>query len=1109
MSVYFTEIMPEDMNNAKICERKYKNDNYKYGNKNPKQEERKEFLKKSPTGLSILLNAKSYETGVYGNKNFHLLFLYKNEILYKNEKKNFVDFIEKHCYEIKSNNVVKKSERLTLNSESLYYLKTLASQNLNDIKCIYFFDFIPSFISDTLDSNSIYATEPLNKDNTHNYFHKENFQGYEKYYDIIMKNIQLYELGKSNSKYVEENLKEASWQKIFNGDFETNLSMMKTMLGCNLIVILQIIISLKEVDKSEEAEIMEVLDANMYYLEKSKMTLNECVEHSICFYKLYFHPLLFDDILKGGPKGDIEDEILLDRYDVDEAELSRDVICFDKNIENEVIIKDDCIINSLKQDENKKINIDNDTICHMSENIDSSCIKNILGKEHAILMHNVDNCFDLENILYMHNEKMELSLKNKPILLFQEVNAMNIQDTFNVNNFFYRKCHVINGEKFFTDKHMYNVYCDNAIRYGKSEGDEYKDYEKEMSDSNKLIEKHKKFDEKLVKFYDLMENIYLRKRSTSLLSEFKKYSDELQFEKDDEEKYVNLCNKMKDLKRIIDKVERSNNDNNYKLKLLKRLLVHNFRDIAKSVTGIYYGNINFDEKEKRRSEEDIKNIKIRKVLDDIYGHPIVKFKKIKIDRKHVMKGSEKIREDDKIVVDDVRIMIHRMKDIDHKSEISNIKQIRDFYGIGLDNNKRPAESATSARQAKAARLGTKDNKRPATKDNNKNGNKRMRRGGNSSMGVVPYYYIYIDERLNIENSKKMLDVPDKKKKLMTIFPETFYNPMHEADESKKNICIGVIDVVGDNKNHVFLALRGNNDDTKNTCIVNIHLESGGQLKEQNYAVMELRKLFNMIMKKEEKWFDDIENVIIMGDFNLGSNVITEICYKEMKKMKRPRRYCKVMFDRLRTHTLKQEKELEKIEDFEKKIDEIKSKLKGENTIQNIKSVLEQDQNNKDLKIWFESIVKLFNQKKLDESNILYLHKKFGKLFKKTDTVDKLKKGCIDNAIILSKTKLKNSSIGVGLRRSNIYEEVYDKITNIHSYIDDILKITKKELKIRIEEYLEIQNIKSNSVKGNINKMNSLFFSDHSPIIISGLEFENSSENIRSDSKSQKESFNIS
>ena len=238
------------------------------------------------------------------------------------------------------------------------------------------------------------------------------------------------------------------------------------------------------------------------------------------------------------------------------------------------------------------------------------------------------------------------------------------------------------------------------------------------------------------------------------------------------------------------------------------------------------------------------------------------------------------------------------------------------------------EAKKKAKEAEEAKKKAEEAKKKA--EEAEEAKKRKLRGGTDLGGNEKYYYIYCDERLNITGSKKQNDTADKNKKLLTIFPSSFYDPEDASKDSSKHLCVGVVDVVGESKNHVFLAVRGNLNG-QDTCIVNVHLESGGQIKEHLFGVMELKRMLKLIMKSNEKWFNDIHNVIMIGDFNLNSNIVTEICYEELKRLKKPDRYCKVMFDRLRTHTSKTDKvmdnEINNYTEFMNKINTIEQKIK--------------------------------------------------------------------------------------------------------------------------------------------------------------------------------------
>ena len=77
------------------------------------------------------------------------------------------------------------------------------------------------------------------------------------------------------------------------------------------------------------------------------------------------------------------------------------------------------------------------------------------------------------------------------------------------------------------------------------------------------------------------------------------------------------------------------------------------------------------------------------------------------------------------------------------------------------------------------------------------------------------------------------------------------------------------------------------------------------------------------------------------------------------------------------------------------------------------------------------------------------------------------------------------------------------------YLNEILSVTKDELKNRLKKYLDIDNKSLDIIKSDVLKLNSLFFSDHSPIILSGLEYDGVAMEGNKTSISVEEKFSIS
>ena len=213
------------------------------------------------------------------------------------------------------------------------------------------------------------------------------------------------------------------------------------------------------------------------------------------------------------------------------------------------------------------------------------------------MLHNVDNCFDIENILYMHNQLMGLSLKYNPILLFQEVNSLNIQETLNKGQFFYKECSVINGNMFFTDKNMYNIYSGDTSRYGSKKDNKYTDIEEKFK-------QYIKDNSSIINFYDLMKELHDKPKSVSILNDFSKFASEV-----DMNDTTEIGMKFISIAKTINKIKAMSNDK-YKLKYLRRLLIHHCRNTAKSVTNRYYGDIRYNDKGELLSSKDQNKLKI-------------------------------------------------------------------------------------------------------------------------------------------------------------------------------------------------------------------------------------------------------------------------------------------------------------------------------------------------------------------------------------------------------------------------------------------------------------------------------------------------------------------
>lgn len=1081
---------------------------------------RKQEYKKTDTALltnenydNLLTNEHSldintlFEVFNKSRNPYHVIKHYfKHTTKNKQEYKNFIDYLKLlHDFYMKdkdkfinlinylSTEILQGKKDGPVKQYTTYYVMTLARQDLENIDCVYFYDFL--FFNKELDSD-IFAVEPAFQNHegklSHEYYKREDYDTeYLIYYDEIMKHMNNYNKDISNKTYLKTYISTLTWEKAFNKG-ATNKNMMKIMVASYLIFILKII-SNKKLNKFTKE-----LEENIQYLNKDNLSLEDCVKHYVCFYNLFFHEDIFPDILIGrtdvndkSDKLSTSDNII--EHDVEKSKQLRNVVCYDENVTNKYRKYD--IINSINKGTDDQPNIkinDPNSIYHVGTNIDNlkeslNPMKQIVQNKHTIMLHNVDNSFDLENVLYIHNKMMGLKLNDEPILLFQEVNSMNIKETFNNNDFQYKPCTVINGELFFTDKHMYKIYSGESVRFGNFQNkDMYTDYEQIVSNKDSFIKKHEKYRKIILNFYELCQRLYKNKKQVSIIEEFEEFS-----------KFFNnlplnenqLVSKFQKLYNIVQKVIKTHEEDTYKLKLFKRLLVHNFRNTAKSVTNIYYGYINDD------------NTKILHVLDDVYSFPVVQFEKLRIERSYTEKGDKKIRNDDVFTIKNAKIMIH---ELNRKTECS---ELVDFYGKSI--NKKRSNLSVSSLGIGSEIYKTFLGKFYKYEDDDEKA-KRQKRGGNQE---DKYYYIYCDERLNVSNNKKHEDVSDNSKKLLTLFPQSFYDPNNDNSDGKY-ICLGVVDVVGYNKNHVFLALRGNNRDTEDRCIVNIHLESGGQVKEHLYGVMELRKMFKIIMNKHNKWFQDIDNVIVMGDFNLSSNVVTEICYEEMKKLKKPDRYCKVMFDRLRTHTPKtvkvatqKENEINNYTTFNLKIQTIENKIISEYKKPkdiSIKKLFDID------KKWFEDVNKLIKEQSLDEHLLNLLSTTFPKAFKKSHDNERMKKGCIDNAIVLSKSKIKQSIVAVGARRNYISDPKKYPYDDISKYVDCILSNTKDDLKARLREKLGIgKNVTKDDLK-DLQNLNALFFSDHSPIILSKLEFEPKIKNVSDEIEiTKQERFSIS
>ena len=140
---------------------------------------------------------------------------------------------------------------------------------------------------------------------------------------------------------------------------------MKTMLASYLIFILKVVAVKKQ------KELNELMDINMKYLEKSTLSLEDCREHAICFYKLYYHPEIYPSILKGDvikPK-ETQSKVKVDRFDIEKLNLTREVVCYDKNITNTYKLRGEPIINSITTLENKKINLNTNVVIYNRKNV--------------------------------------------------------------------------------------------------------------------------------------------------------------------------------------------------------------------------------------------------------------------------------------------------------------------------------------------------------------------------------------------------------------------------------------------------------------------------------------------------------------------------------------------------------------------------------------------------------------------------------------------------------------------------------------------------------------------------------------------------------------------
>jgi hypothetical protein len=1044
------------------------------------------------------LKANLYKIFDNNTRNYHFMFLYDD--IFVTFIKNLRNILYNLCKKSNDtsglqqfNNVIKDThDNLADNPKekrlSLLYVSTLAKQNLTNINCVYFYDFL--LFNGNENQDHMFATEP-NVNSKTNFYNEFNYQELSEKRDVIFRHIRYYnqienkkinediEI-KDNSEFIKE-FKDYNWG---NANDKTSLIMMKSMVASYLIFILTVMVLSKK--KKKDKELNELLDINISYLEKSVFSLEDCISHSICFYKLYYHPLIFNNI-KYGSFSNSQDSLDMEKemYDVEKLELMRRVVCYDENLKDKYMLKGESIVNSINQGNNDNPVIDllnKDRVIHLGNMVDNlhicrDIMKSISKKKHNILMHNVDNCFDIENIFYMHNRLMGLTLEHEPIMLYQEMNSMNIQDTLNVGKFFYKDCTVINGNLLFTDKHMYNIYSGDTVRYGDLDSNGmYVDIESKFE---KIINESMSYKDDVLRFYELMSNMYKNKKSS--LENFYLFANDILEKYKDEGNSTFISKKLLKICSVIKKVKslEKSDDDNYKYKFLKRLLVHNCRNTAKSVTGIYYGDINYNVNGKPRNKNEIDNTKLEHFLYDVYTHPILKIENIKVNREYVEKGSLKVRKDDVFNIKNAKLMIHELK-----SKSGSVKELNEFYNVNLKRNRSRSSSSS-------------DNM------------KRQRREGGGIK--TDYYYIYCDERLNILDKKKDVDTTDKNKKLLTIFPSSFYDPKTDTD-SKKNLCLGVLDVLGENKNHVFLAIRGkmNGNDT---CIVNVHFESGGQMKEHLYAVIELKRMLGLIIRSNERWFNDIENVIVMGDFNLNSNIVVEVCYDELKRFKRPNRYCKVMFDRLRTHTLKTNDRISDMDytTFMSNLKKLEILVGNKNPSLAELTKIVNDNRDDSLKKWYKSVIDALKNKTLDEYFVRQLSNTFSKAFDRYVDTAKAKKGCIDNAIVLSKSKVKNAIVSVGIRRSDVTDISSEPYIDISEYSNYIIQSTKNELLTRLKDKLGITKKKlENSEFQNIHNLNTLFFSDHSPILLSDLQFEDRSKSSSDNMEiSVKESFSIS
>lgn len=298
------------------------------------------------------------------------------------------------------------------------------------------------------------------------------------------------------------------------------------------------------------------------------------------------------------------------------------------------------------------------------------------------------------------------------------------------------------------------------------------------------------------------------------------------------------------------------------------------------------------------------------------------------------------------------------------------------------------------------------------------------------------YYVYCDEKLNTGK-----DI--SKHQLMLIFPKSFFDP--EICNIKTHFIIGNLrHAMG----HMFLGLK-NNKETE--CIINTHLQSGDQFgTKDGIAMNEFINLINAICGSQyDNFFQNLNTIYIVGDFNLNSDVILMILENSIRihnHFKNHKIY--LLFDNVKTHTNYERRNLQDTDNFENTYNKIKNKAYIHDT---------------DIS-WIHNQMKRKDLSTEQHENLL-------EILKNQPIIKR--KGCIDNIIVITNKTIDHINLDVGHRKSTIktakqFEMIYKG--------DDIKTLKKFQYN---ENRLDLQDI---------NQLSQYFLSDHSPIYTS-IQFQ--------------------